>query len=211
MSTTETLGVLGFGFAVISLVWQVRVQRVLLRVRIDDEGSGFTTLRLSPRSHIDALFHPELRAPELRTGVHVLLSVANTSQRPNTVVAIEATAHLPLEPVPGEAAISAGRRSVEHIFGEGRGRDLDVAWVRGPDWKTPYALSPGDRHEAGLSFLLAGEVRAPSHPMPIKVCVEDTYGRRYRRTARLTHRSTSGPHVTPVGEAEVESRTDDSR
>ena len=82
MPLTELLGVLGFGLALASLVWQILSRRPRLNVEIDRERSTFATVevRRSGTSGTES---------ETRTGLSVVVEVSNVSVRPNTVTKIE--------------------------------------------------------------------------------------------------------------------------
>ena len=204
MPLTDVLGVLGFVLAVLSLSWQVRLYRALLRVEPLTQQSGFLTVevvRPEPFGHRSP-------PPDCRTAISLLLAISNVSIRPNTVAAIEATAHARLDPLPDGAVCSQGRREV--TFVEGCPRHVPVPWAPPRAWKLPHRLPPGTRHEAGLSFLLSGAVRPADAPMPLHVLVTDAYGRRYRRTCMLTHRATTDPDVTLPGASAHPSTAPDS-
>ncbi len=167
----DIIGVLGFLLAAISLGWQVRSQRVQLRVEIDEAASDFAHSKMlptrSPRS-------PPL--PEACTVVRIALTIANASRRPNTVTRIEM-----VKPAARDL-ISAGASVDLSPPWEG-----PAHWEHRPEWAAPHPLAPGDQHEAWMYFVLTDRAWGQSEPMNITVRVSDSYKRSYIRKAELRH------------------------
>ena len=181
MPLTELLGVLGFGLALASLVWQILSRRPRLNVEIDRERSTFATVevRRSGTSGTES---------ETRTGLSVVVEVSNVSVRPNTVTKIEVEAPVSLEKVPDNAIFITDARVKPHpLYYRSMTEELLTHWQLPDDWRLPHHLSPGNPHEAGLSFLLAGDPLSPEDGLPIKVNVTDIYGKRYLKSVRLQH------------------------
>lgn len=179
MDWAVIVGVLTLVVAAGGLAWQMFSRRIRLKLEIDHERSGFVTVRVQ-QAGLDA-------EEEIRTGLRIVVSVSNVSVRPNTVVDIEPQIPAQHESLPDNARFVTGIREVPNPVYTTMTDRIPSFWEIPPAWNLPHRLPPGDRHEAGFAFLLADGPRPPDTELRVGVTVTDTYGRRYRTSARLKH------------------------
>ena len=181
MDLGTILGGLGTGLAGISIGWQILSRRVRLRVKVDREGSEFTTVTVLPN-------FPNVAERETCTGIRIVIGISNVSVRPNTVVRIQVEAPAQHELLPANANfVTAVREAPNRLFSP-MTDTASADWAMPREWTCPYRLEPGDQHEAGLAYLLAGEAQSPGSKLRVKVIVTDAYEKRYRRSIDLRHR-----------------------
>ena len=157
------------------------VHRARLNVEVDLEGSGFATVEV--RRNVAGGV-----APEIRTGVIIVLRISNPSGRANTITKIAVRAPAVLETLPGDADFVTDTRVRPHpIYDKSMTQEEVTYWNISDDWSTPHHLAPGMQHEAGLTYLLAGGPRPRDSELPLKITVSDSHGKRYARKARLNH------------------------
>ena len=157
------------------------VHRARLNVEVDLERSGFATVEV--RRNV-----PGGAAPEIRTGVIIVLRISNPSGRANTVTKIAARAPALLETLPGDADFVTDTRVRPHpIYDKSMTQEEVTYWNIPDEWSTPHHLVPGRQHEAGLTYLLAGSPRPRDSELALNITVSDSHGKRYASKARLKH------------------------
>ena len=183
MDWVEPVGVLGgLALGAIGLAWRIRSQRVRLYLEIDDERSGFTTVDVRPNDH-------GAGEPETRTGISIVLAVSNVSPRANTVVRIEVQAPMPHQPLPDNASfVTDVLTKPDPVYPASFTVEEQTYWDFPEGWRSPHSLPSGERHEAGLTYLLAGDPQPRENELPVEVTVTDTHGKRYQTKAQLKHR-----------------------
>ena len=181
MSLTEILGVLGFLLALGSLGWQIFSRCVRLKVEIDEERSGFATLELRPKDGKGA-------QAQTRTGLRILLDISNVSIRSNTVFNIVTQPEARLEPLPDDVRFIADvRYEPDSMYDKSIVNEVATDWDVPRCWVLPHSLLPGDRHQAGLAFLLVGDPLPKDVELAVEVTVIDAFDKRYRQSVRLSH------------------------
>ena len=177
MSLTELLGVLGFLLALVSLAWQIRSQRVRLRVKVDETKSDFVIGNM-------VLDCPEKDEREFKscTALCLAISVANPSNRLNTVVRIDV-----VKPAARDLRSLSARVHFDSPSAVKYNRQQQ------PEWKPPKFLQAGSQHEAWSFHIVENSVWSSDTPTTIKVCAVDTHGREHCCRARLRHRPAENP------------------
>ena len=177
MDLVSVLGALGLG--TIGLVWRIRSGRVQLNVEIDRERSRFVTVEVRRNVAGDTV-------SEIRTGISLLVSISNVSARPNTITEIKVEEPALLDALPNNASFVTDVRVRPHrLYSKSMTEEEVTNWDIPGGWRTPHNLLPGGHHEAGLSYLLAGDPRPRETALPVKVTVSDSNRKRYRKAVCL--------------------------
>ena len=156
-------------------------RRVRLKVEIDDARSEFRTVEVQRKVYNRA-------ESETRTGITILLRVSNTSDRANTVGAIEIQPPVPYEPLPDGASFVTDIRTMpDPLYSASFTKEVLSFWVFPDGWSLPHRLQPAEQHEAGLTYLLIGDPQPGEKKLRVEIIVTDVYGKRYRTKVWLQH------------------------